>query len=275
MALSKVQVTKWSAMIEAMAQEASIVAGLTNGMYQADSNGAKVINIQKISLGSIGNYVPGTPLTYADLTDSQIDVALDQRKVFTFKVEDVDTAQTNIDVKNVAIQQNGKLLALEADKYVFGLYSKAGKQINDGDNPAGALDLNSANVEDTILEVKEWMDSKSVGSDRALVVEPWFLNKMIKAGLTRQTGIGDEAYVNGFVGKIFGFDVYVSNALTAGHQIALTPRAIPFATQMNKVETIQHPDFFGEAVRALYVFGADVLFPDEFVDIWVAKAAEA
>ena len=202
MALSKVQVTKWSAMIEAMAQEASIVAGLTNGMYQADSNGAKVINIQKISLGSIGNYVPGTPLTYADLTDSQIDVALDQRKVFTFKVEDVDAAQTNIDVKNIAIQQNGKLLALEADKYVFGLYSKAGKQINDGDNPAGALDLNSANVEDTILEVKEWMDSKSVGSDRALVVEPWFLNKMIKAGLTRQTGIGDEAYVNGFVGKI-------------------------------------------------------------------------
>lgn len=276
MALSKIQATKWSAMVEAIAQEASIVSGLVNGQYQADSNGAKIVKVCKISTPTIGNYVPGTALSYSDLTDDDLDITIDQKKTFTFKVEDIDASQTSIDVKNVAIAQAGKAMALEADKYVFAQYAKAGSQINDGASTPGALAVNSANVEDVILEVKELFDAANVAQDdRALVVEPWFANKMTKAGLTRQTAIGDEAYINGYVGTIFGFKVYVSNSLTAGHQIAMTSRAVPFAAQINKVESLQHPDFFGTAVRGLYTFGADVLFEDEFIDIWVSKAAEA
>lgn len=277
MALTHVQAMKWAGIVESVAQEASILSTVANGQYQADAAGANIIRISNIGTPSVGNYTPGQALTYGALTDDAIDIAIDQKKVFTFKVEDIDKAQSSVDVKNQAIKQAGMALALEADKYIFAQFAKAGYQINDGATPTpGALDVNSANVEQVILDVQMYFDEHNVGGmDRFLVVAPWFKQKMVLAGLTRQTGVGDEVYLNGYIGKIFGFNVYVSNQLTAGHMLAMSSRAVPFVSQINTVESLRLQDAFADAVRGLYTFGADVLFADEFVDLWVAADTEA
>lgn len=275
MALTKVQAMRWAGIVEAVAQEASILSTVANGQYQADSAGANIIRVSSIGTPSVGNYTPGG-LTYGALSDDALDIAIDQKKAFTFKVEDIDKAQASVDVKNQAIKQAGMALALEADKYIFAQYAKAGYQINDGASPTpGALDVNSANVEQVILDVQMYFDEHNVGTmDRFLVVAPWFKQKMVLAGLTRQTGIGDEVYLNGYIGQIFGFKVYQSNQLTAGHMLAMSNRAVPFVSQINTVESLRLQDSFADAVRGLYTFGADVLFADEFVDLWVAADAE-
>jgi hypothetical protein len=275
MALTKIQAQKWAGIVEAVAQEASILSTIANGQYQADAAGANLIRVSSISTPSVGNYTSGQ-LTYGDLTDDAIDIAIDQKKVFTFKVEDIDKAQSSVNVKDQAIKQAGMALALEADKYIFAQYAKAGYQINDGATPTpGALDVNSKNVEQVILDVQMYFDEHNVGSmDRFLVVAPWFKQKMVLAGLTRQTGVGDEVYLNGYIGQVFGFKVYVSNQLTAGHMLAMSNRAVPFVSQINTVESLRLQNAFADAVRGLYTFGADVLFEEEFVDIWVAADSE-
>ena len=263
--LTKVQETKWAGLVEAVAQEASILSTVVDGTYQADASGAKVVKVNTIGTPSVGSYTAGA-LTYADLDDDDVDITLDQKKVFTFKVEDIDAAQTALDVKNQAIKQEGMAIAIEGDKYVFGLYGSAGKQFNDGAETPAAIDVNSADVEELLLDVAAYFDEHNVPQDqRNLVVAPWFKQKMVLAGLTRQTGIGDEAYLNGYIGQIFAFKVYVSNSLTAGHMLAMSNRAIAYASQINKVESLRLQDSFADAVRGLSVFGAGVIHPAEIV----------
>lgn len=275
MSLSKVQEIKWAGTLQGLAQEASIVASVTDGTYAADASGAKIVRVTSVSDVAVAPYVAGS-LTYADLSDSEIDIALDQKNAFTFKVEDIDAAQTGLDVKSFATQRAGKTLALTADAYAFGLHAGAGYEINDGQQSPGALAVNSANVEDVILRVAQYMDEQNIDPmDRNLIVAPWFKNKMILAGLARSGANSDAMYLNGFIGEILGFKVYVSNQLASGHMLAMTSRAIAYAGQINKVESLRLQDSFADAVRGLFTFGAKVVKPAELVDIWCSVGSEA
>ena len=275
MALSKVQEIKWAGTLQGLAQEASIVASVTDGTYAADASGAKIVRVTSVSDVAVAPYVAGS-LKYADLSDSEIDIALDQKNAFTFKVEDIDAAQTGLDVKSFATQRAGKTLALTADAYAFGLHADAGYEINNGESTPGALAVNSANVEDVILRVAQYMDEQNIDPmDRNLIVAPWFKNKMILAGIARSGANSDAMYLNGFIGEILGFKVYVSNQLASGHMLAMTSRAIAYAGQINKVESLRLQDSFADAVRGLFTFGAKVVKPAELVDIWCSVDSEA
>lgn len=276
MALTKSQEIKWAGTLQGLAQEASIIASVTDGTYAADASGAKIVRVVSVSDVSVAPYVAGQALTYADLTDSEIDIALDQKNAFTFKVEDIDAAQTGLDVKTFATQRAGKTIALTADAYAFGLHAGAGHEINDGESTPGALAVNSANVESVILDVAQYFDENNIDAmDRNLVVAPWFKNKMILAGLARSGANSDAMYLNGFIGEILGFKVYVSNQLASGHMLAMTSRAIAYAGQINKVESLRLQDAFADAVRGLMTFGAKVVKAAELVDLWVSNGAES
>lgn len=274
MALTKVQQTKWAGILMGVAQETSIVASLTDGEYASDVNGSKIVRVCSISDPAVGPY--SGSITYADLTDDNKDLSMDQKNFISFKVEDVDAAQGGADVKNNAIKRGGSNLALAHDKYCFGLYGNAGNQINDGAGTPGALAINSKNVNEVFLKAGRIMDEHNVPlQDRNIVIMPWMKEKLVLANYLRDSSAGDEVYSNGFVGKIFGFNVYVSNQLTAGHALALTSRAIAFADQINKVREMDLEGSFSTGVSALDVFGATVMYEDELVDIWCSEAAEA
>lgn len=272
--LSKLMETRLSGQLIGAAQEASIVASITDGEYVIA--GAKIVKVGSITDPTIGPYTPGG-ITYADLTADTLDVDVDQKEFLSFKVEDIDQAQTGVDVKNKAIQRGGVNLALKGDKYAFGLYGDAGYQINNGATPTpGALDVNSKNINEVILNAGRWFDEHNVPlNDRNLVMAPWFKQKLIMANILREGAMGDGVYANGYVGQVLGFKLYVSNQLTAGHMLAMTSRAIAFGSQINKVEALRLQDSFADAIRALYTFGAAVIYPEELVDLWVAEDAES
>ena len=275
MALTKTQQTKWAGTLIGVAQEASIVASLTDGEYASDVNGAKIVRVNSITDPTVGPY--SGSITYSDLTDSETDLIMDQKNFISFKVEDIDSAQSGVDVKNAAIKRGGVNLALAHDAYAFGLYGDAGNQINDGATPTpGALDVNSKNVVELFLKAGRIMDEHNVPlQDRNIVIMPWLKEKLVLASYLRDTAAGDEVYSNGLVGKVLGFNVFVSNQLTAGHALALTSRAIAFANQINKVREMELEGSFSTGVSALDVFGATVMYPDELIDLWVAEKSES
>lgn len=279
MAIQYFQSEKWSAVVELAAQEQSIIGQVASGLYQADASGAKIINSTSINTPTIGDYVAGDGITYGDLTDTNTAIALDQYKYFSFKVEDIDQAQSQADITNPAIAEAGRGLALSADAYIFGLHADFTHEIDDGATPGGALSVTSADVEEVILNAKEELDGANAGPDRVLVVTPWFHNKMVLAGITSLSDNVD-LYRSGRVGQFGGFEVYMSNQLdttsgTDDHVLAFTRRAIPYAALVQKVETLRLESQFADAVRGLYVFGGAVKWAGEGVDIRVAKGAES
>jgi hypothetical protein len=272
--------SKWSAIVELAAQDTSIIASVANGKYQADAAGAKVIHVGSLGAPTVGNYVKGTPMTYTALTDTDTPITMDVQKYFAIPVEDIDVAQSQADFKSGAVAEAGQALGLEADKFIFGLYGDAGLQINDKEAIPGALDVNNVNIDDVFLQAKVALDEASAGPDRFAAISPRIHAKLLKAGYVRDTQLGDGIYQNGYVGKVFGFEVYVTNELTVNattgdHCIFATKRAMPFAASVSKVETLRLQDQFGDGVRGLYVFGGAVLFADEVVDAWLVPIANA
>ena len=110
-----------------------------------------------------------------------------------------------------------------------------------------------------------------------MAIPPWFHQYLIKNKILETQGsVGaDEAYTNGFVGRAFNFDFYISNNLTTGTRaigtlnshrlIAGTSRAISFAEQIVKVEGYRPEDAFSDAVKGLHVYGGKVIDPNALV----------
>ena len=83
------------------------------------------------------------------------------------------------------------------------------------------------------------------------------------------TARGDEVVAKGRIGTIAGFEIYTSNnapvvAGTTGevsHIMAGSKMAITYAEQILKTETYKPEKHFGDAVKALHVFGGKVVRP--------------
>lgn len=284
MALDNTQVTRWSAIVELAAQEASIAGQVANGLYQPDATNSYIVQATTFGVPTIGDY-SGSALTYEELSDSKLDITMNQQKFYAFKIEDPDMVSTDIDIATPAVQQAGRGLAITTDTYAFTQATTgAGTALDAGDfggTPTNALAVNSANVEEAISAIVETLSTNNAGPDRVLVVPPFFRQKMVLAGLDRL--VQPEAstlYREGFIGRFNGLDVFESNQLvkpSAGEfqVLAMTRRALPFASTVSESEVLRLQDYFATAYRGLYIFGAGVLFADEIVSLHVTKAAEA
>jgi len=273
MAITKAQTEKWSAVVELVAQEASIISQVTSGLYQPDADNAKIIHAVSIGAPTISTYVPGTPITYSDLTDSELQIALDQFKMYNFKIEDIDQAQSVPDIENPALIEAGRGLAIEADEYAFSLYTGAGIVIDDGTYGGTATNpyaVTAANIDTVVGDAMVALDEKNAGPDRVLVVSPKVFKLIVddaRATLTSNEGV----FATGYIADYYGFEVYKSNKLAGtspiSHCLAMTKRALPFASSVTESENMRLESAFATAHRGLFVFGAGVKWADEMVDL--------
>ena len=282
MSISNFISTKYSALVELAAQETSIADRVTGGQYQVDAQGASAIKTARVGDVNIINYTNDTDLSaLQSLTDEAVTINLNQKKAFNFSVDDVDQAQSAGDFSPAAMTQAARGLALEADKYAFGLF---GDQHIPAANKIGTLavpiSVTEANVDTNIYSMKEALDAQNAGPNRWLIVPSWFMTKLALSGLATQLGevVKNELFTEGEVIRYAGFNIVQSNSLTVddtadGYQImAFTDRALPLVANVQKVETLRNPNRFGEIVRGLYVFGAKIVFPKEVAVLSAVKA---
>lgn len=114
---------------------------------------------------------------------------------------------------------------------------------------------------------------------RWLVIPPWFKTKLLLAkALVTDNGAAADAFTNGKVGRVGGFDLYesnnVSNDGTTYYIMAGTKKAISFAAQVNKVEAYRPEASFSDAVKGLYVYGAKVVYPDALAVLTATVGSE-
>jgi len=109
-----------------------------------------------------------------------------------------------------------------------------------------------------------------VDTEGMWIAVPPFVKKFLRdAGVMLQINNGQSGTGGLFWTNELGFDLYVSNnlAVVEGNTQVLggSYSAIAYAGQITESETIRLSSIFGDAFRALFVYGAKVVKPDELI----------
>lgn len=279
MSVSNFIPTIWSAKIFQELEKAHILVPLCNRDYEGEiTSYGDTVKINSVGSISIDNYVPNsTEIDPEQLDSAQAVLEIDQAKYFAFYLDDVDNAQTKPKLMGEAMRKAAYALADTADRHIASLHSDAGISITAGNTQ-------SDDVIPLLSELGRRMSENNVPqAGRWLVVPPWFQAKLVLAQVVEETQniTSDDALRNGWVGRCFGFDVYMSNnlnevATTPQHNLlAGTNRAISFAEQVVKLEAYRPEDAFSDAVKGLHVYGAKVIDPASLASIDATWQAES
>lgn len=279
MSVSNFIPTIWSAKIFQELEKAHILVPLCNRDYEGEiTSYGDTVKINSVGSISIDNYVPNsTEIDPEQLDSAQAVLEIDQAKYFAFYLDDVDNAQTKPKLMGEAMRKAAYALADTADRHIASLHSDAGISITAGNTQ-------SDDVIPLLSELSRRMSENNVPqAGRWLVVPPWFQAKLVLAQVVEETQniTSDDALRNGWVGRCFGFDVYMSNnlnevATTPQHNLlAGTNRAISFAEQVVKLEAYRPEDAFSDAVKGLHVYGAKVIDPASLASIDATWQAES
>ena len=202
--------------------------------------------------------------------------------MFAFKVDDVLTAQSDIQLVNEATRDAGERMKIAVDSDVLkGIYSgvSAGNIIG-GSTYAAASQVTKANVIDFIIDMGNKLDeADQAETGRWLVLPPWICSMIKKSELQNANEAGDSTSIarNGKLGIIDRFTIYQSNNLPlvgddgvnaaasdADAQYKIlggTTQFATFASQFVKTETLRLESRFGDAIRGLKVYGYKVVQP--------------
>ncbi|MEF4262401.1 hypothetical protein U9Z10_23485, partial [Escherichia coli] len=127
------------------------------------------------------------------------------------------------------------------------------------------VSITKANVIDYLVDMGTVMDEANVPeTGRKLVIPAWMAGLIKKSDLKDASLSGDSVSIarNGRLGMIDRFELYVSNLLPktrANHYVfAIHPKALSFATQLTKTESLRAESTFGNIMRGLMVYGRKV-----------------
>ena len=207
-------------------------------------------------------------VVYEDVSDASMILNIDQDKVFSFKIKDIEELRSSIGLRDSQARRASYNLKLEVEKSVLGLYGQAGNSYQE-------TEITPSNVLKVLAEIKQKLEEVNVPDGRTFIVIPPFVKtKLMLAGVKFQinNGVNGTGTI-GFTNEL-GYDVFVSNQLakvTAEGKIkhfalAGSYSAIAYAEQVLETQVLDKlENSFDKAVRGRLVFGARVIKPSELV----------
>lgn len=269
----------WSKKLQAKFYAKTCMDHIFNHNWEGECKHNSKVQIRVRPTVNVGDYVVNGSISYQDLGDDKITLVIDKAKVFAFKVDDVDLAQSDIKIMNEASADAAENMKNAIEQQVFGsVYADATTQVTN-------TLLTKANIIDYIIDRGVAFDELNVPSEgRWMVFPPWAVGMIKKSDLKDASLSGDGTSIlrkNGdYVGDINGFHIYKSNNLTGSgasvstqtHALAGTKDAVCFASQFTRTETLRLQDTFGDAIRGLNVYGFLTTKPQALQDCEIYKA---
>lgn len=269
MALTNFIPQLWSGALLAHLDKAHVVANLVNRNYEGEIRQyGDTVKISQIGDITVNDYVENTDINDPEeLSVTQKVLTIDNQKYFNFQIDDVDAAQNRTSLMDAAMQRAAYALADGTEKIILtAIDTDATNKLKP------STDLDETNVYKEIVKMKVAMDKANVPSQgRWLVVSPDTHALLLQDQRFVATGgaMAEDNLRNGFIGRILGFDVYLSNnisTLTNGNAaIAGVNMAVTFAEQIVETEAYRMEKRFADAVKGLNVFGVKVIYPESLV----------
>jgi len=257
----------WSAQLLLANQKNQVFRKVCNTNYEGEvSNAGDRVKINSIGPITVSDYTKNsTSISYSALQGNAQWLVLDQAKYFSFSVDDIDAAQSNLDVMSAGMSEASYRLSDAADSYIAGLYAQAG--VTTGLGTTGSpTSVTSSTVLAKMAEIARRLDDASCPSQgRWIIVPPWFHLK-IRLSLVSNTNVSEKPLIDGAADRMLGFDIFVSNNVetsgSATKVLAGTNEAITYADGIVKTEAIRLSTAFADGVRGLHVYGAKVCKAD-------------
>ena len=277
MSIQHFQRTVWSASILKSLNTITSMRNHCTFKYQKDTENAREVKILSVNRPTIKKYVPGTKIEREGATDSSLTLKLDQFYYFNFEIEDIDKAQSVPGLMEALTDEASRGLTLEGDKYVAEII-KTAAAAGSVASSASVITLTNSNamasVEDGFATLYE--HNCKVNDLFYFEVAPKVFTTY-RQQLTELSTNNPEILKKGAVGKVNNAYVCIENCLAeaegAYYNVLRTDRAVAFAEQIEKVEAYRPHDAFTDALKGLYVYGAQIVRPEEIYVLKTKKSA--
>lgn len=264
----------WSARLLYALDKAHVATNLVNREYQGIiANQGDTVHINSIGAITVKDYTKNADIADPEaLTTTDQTLVIDQCKYFNFQVDDVDNAEVAGDLIDTAMGRAAYSLADVADAYLLKTIAAGAASGNTVGSASGPIALTSANVYENIVKLRTKLDKANVPNPgRTIVVPPevYALLLMDDRFAKSDAAAGQSALLNGEVGRVAGFTVYMSNNVRTGtgtdtgktpyfEITAQVSTATTYAEQIIKTEAYRLEKRFADAVKGLHVYGAKV-----------------
>jgi hypothetical protein len=281
----------WSKKLLERFYDATVLNAISNTDYEGDiRNMGDTVIVNKIPDITISNYRMGDNLTYERPAADTDSLLIDQGKSWGFIIDDVADVQALIDMVPKWAENASERLKITVDTDVLAYLVGKAVSTNRGATAgrisaninlgiaATPVTLTSTTVIDYIVDMGTVLDEANCPeTGRKMVIPAWFAGMIKKSDLRDASLTGDSVSIarNGRLGVIDRFELYVSNLLPktgANHYVfGIHPKALSFATQLTKTESLRAESTFGNIMRGLLVYGRKVFQPSLMAEGVVVK----
>lgn len=216
---------------------------------------------------TIGTYTKNSDISQPqELSDQAYELTIDQAKYFNFQIDDVERVQSSPKLMDLAIRSATEAIAKDTDRYIYRLYQ------NEGGTMHTLTDVHNDALYTQMLFIRENFLNAGITnlSDIVLEVSPYVATELLRAKMDAVPTT--ETFENGCIGSIAGMKVFVSpdvevtrdGQYVTSYCYMRSKRAIAFAEQFSEIEAYRPEKRFAEAVKGLHLYGAKIIYPDEF-----------
>lgn len=256
----------WEARLLAHLDKAHVATAFVNRDYEGEiKQKGDTVHVNQLGDITVRDYTPGTAITVEDLVTTDQTLVIDQDKYWAFKVEDLDKVQVAGPMVDEAMSRAAYKTVDKVDTDIFAEIAGAAKAANTIGTAANKIALTVQNVYSNILKLKTKLDNANVVTvGRKLAITPDIEallledDRFVKAGVQES----EDRLENGYVGRVAGFDVYITLNLPANTVIATVPSATSFAEQLVSTEALRSETAFADIVRGHDVYGVKTFQAD-------------
>lgn len=267
----------WSKKLNTMLEKNCVMMQCVNRNYEGDikneGDKVKIITPSDVTISTVGT----DNISYSELSPSSMDLEINQKKYFAFKINDVAQAQANQSIMDAHLDSAKNAIEEVQDSFLLGMHTEVDEN-NIVGSEASAITLDKTTIYSKFVDLAlKLKNSNAISGNKT----PWVvINPTIEAYLLQSTefinayNVADKTLREGSIGRIAGMDVLVSTNLTSTsgvfYVLAGTNDAITFASQLAKIESLRDKDSFADLVRGLYLYGAKTVQPKALAKMVVA-----
>lgn len=244
--------TIWEARLLAKFHERSVAELITTPPTKIEGN--KIV-FNKVSDVAIKDYTGD--VSFDDLDTPKVEIDLDHKKYWAFKVDDVDAVQAAGDLIDPHVEEAGYGMQEDADKYVL---TEALKSTN-------TVTVTNEKAYDIIVKLNGVLNKKKVSkANRFTVINSEVLEELqLDSRFTEHYQVLENGLIEG--AKINGVQLVFSEELNAGKYaiVVLHKSAIGYAKQLEETEAMRLQNSFADGIRGLQVDGVKTLRKEAIV----------
>lgn len=264
MALANFIPEVWSKKLLKIFDKTVVMAKLVNRDYEGEiTKAGDTVHVRTFGDVTINDYTRDMTIQFETLTDPMSDLVIDQQKYFAFKVDDLDKAQSDVNILEGYASRAAIAIRDVVDTRLLSHYADVHDD-NDIGTSGAPITLTKDNIYQYAVELGQKLDDSNAPAEgRNWVVDPATKTLLLQSpAFVRDTNLGDNVVQNGKIGNVAGMNVHVSTNVptvsTNRPLLALTRNFISFASQVDKIEHVRPTNMFADAVKGLYLYGSKV-----------------